>query len=174
MLRGIFAAAAAGGMLLLADAALAQPAAAPAPPPAAPAPPAEYPPNDYANQANWLCWPGRDDACAGDLTATVVHADGATGAADPAAILAALAESGLDVRGRARVLHEIPAGPADRKPAGRIPADAGLRGVLLRSPVAQPTRGLFHIGASARPGTGLAFAALSGWHAAELIGPAAR
>jgi phytoene dehydrogenase-like protein len=102
-------------------------------------------------------------------TAWTVHA---TGTADPAAILAGLAESGLDVRGRARVLHEIPADPPG--PAARIPADAGLRGVLLRSPVAQPTRGLFHIGASARPGTGLAFAALSGWHAAELIGPAAR
>ncbi|HEX3406363.1 MAG TPA: DUF3089 domain-containing protein, partial [Caulobacteraceae bacterium] len=33
---------------------------------------------DYADQANWLCWPGRDDACAADLTATVVEADGAT------------------------------------------------------------------------------------------------
>ena len=78
MFRGIFAAAAVGGALLVAGAALAQPAAAPAPPPAAPAPPAEYPPNDYADQANWLCWPGRADACAGDLTATVVNADGST------------------------------------------------------------------------------------------------
>ncbi len=74
MLRGVFAAAAVGGMLLLTGAALAQPAAAAAPPP----PPAAYPPNDYADQASWLCWPGRADACAGDLTATVVHADGAT------------------------------------------------------------------------------------------------
>jgi phytoene dehydrogenase-like protein len=99
-------------------------------------------------------------------TAWTVHATGASGSAE---ILAALAESGLDIRGRARVLHEIPAGTV-----ARIPQDAGLRGVLLRSPVAQPARGLFHIGASARPGTGPAFAALSGWHAAELIGPAAR
>jgi hypothetical protein len=67
----MFAAAAVGGMLLLTGAALAQPAAAHALP-------AEYPPNDYADPANWLCWPGRADACAGDLTATVVHSDGAT------------------------------------------------------------------------------------------------
>ncbi|WP_293318739.1 DUF3089 domain-containing protein, partial [Phenylobacterium sp.] len=45
--------------------------------------------NDYADKANWLCWPGRDDACAGDNTATVIQADGAmaveTWAADPKA-----------------------------------------------------------------------------------------
>lgn len=34
--------------------------------------------NDYANSANWLCRPGRADACAADLTATVVAAGGAT------------------------------------------------------------------------------------------------
>src|SRR5215467_10908212 len=39
---------------------------------------ASYPPNDYSDQANWLCWPGRDDACAADLTATAVKADGTT------------------------------------------------------------------------------------------------
>jgi hypothetical protein len=32
--------------------------------------------NDYADPASWLCLPGRDDACAVDLTATVLHADG--------------------------------------------------------------------------------------------------
>jgi hypothetical protein len=32
--------------------------------------------NDYADPATWLCLPGRDDACAIDLTATVVAADG--------------------------------------------------------------------------------------------------
>jgi hypothetical protein len=34
--------------------------------------------NDYGDRANWLCWPGRGDACAGDLTTTVVRADGST------------------------------------------------------------------------------------------------
>jgi hypothetical protein len=36
-----------------------------------------YPKNDYANKANWLCWTGKPgDACAVDLTTTVVKADG--------------------------------------------------------------------------------------------------
>lgn len=44
--------------------------------------------NDYADPATWLCLPGRDDdACAADLSTTVIHADGSTGietfAADP-------------------------------------------------------------------------------------------
>lgn len=47
------------------------------------------PRNDYADKGNWLCWPGRADACAGENTATVIKADGsmATEAwtADPAA-----------------------------------------------------------------------------------------
>jgi hypothetical protein len=39
------------------------------------APPA---PNDYADKADWLCWPGRTgDACDVDLTTTVVKANGA-------------------------------------------------------------------------------------------------
>ena len=46
-------------------------------------------PNDYADKASWLCWPGRDDACAGDNTTTVVQADGSvsteTWAVNPAA-----------------------------------------------------------------------------------------
>jgi len=54
--------------------AVANPATAQAPPPAAQA----YAPNDYGDKANWLCWPGRDDACASDLTTTVVKADGTT------------------------------------------------------------------------------------------------
>jgi hypothetical protein len=45
--------------------------------------------NDYADKANWLCWPGRDDACDGDNTTTVIQADGAMAveswAADPQA-----------------------------------------------------------------------------------------
>ena len=36
-----------------------------------------YPKNDYANKANWLCWTGKPgDACAVDLTTTVVKANG--------------------------------------------------------------------------------------------------
>jgi len=35
------------------------------------------PKNDYANKANWLCWTGKPgDACAVDLTATVIKGDG--------------------------------------------------------------------------------------------------
>lgn len=45
--------------------------------------------NDYADPKNWLCLPGRQDACAVDQTATVVAADGKlsreTWKADPAA-----------------------------------------------------------------------------------------
>jgi hypothetical protein len=33
-------------------------------------------PNDYADGKNWLCRPGREDACAVDLATTVVAADG--------------------------------------------------------------------------------------------------
>jgi hypothetical protein len=32
--------------------------------------------NDYANSANWLCLPGRDDACKVDNTSTIVAANG--------------------------------------------------------------------------------------------------
>jgi hypothetical protein len=40
---------------------------------------APLPPNDYADQANWLCWPGAAvNACDVDLTTTVVKADGTT------------------------------------------------------------------------------------------------
>ena len=48
--------------------------------PAAPAaaPPAVLDKNDYSKPESWLCRPGRtDDACAIDLTTTVVAADGA-------------------------------------------------------------------------------------------------
>jgi hypothetical protein len=42
-------------------------------PAAAPQAPA---PNDYTDEKNWLCRPGRQDACAVDLATTVVSADG--------------------------------------------------------------------------------------------------
>ena len=52
-------------LLLAFAAALQEPAAPPAPTP-----------NDYSDGKNWLCRPGREDACAVDLTTTVVAADG--------------------------------------------------------------------------------------------------
>lgn len=52
------------------------PATAQTPPPQ-PAPAASAPaPNDYADEKNWLCRPGRQDACTVDLTTTSVAADG--------------------------------------------------------------------------------------------------
>jgi hypothetical protein len=39
----------------------------------APASPAK---NDYSQAASWLCRPGRQDACAVDLSSTVIAADG--------------------------------------------------------------------------------------------------
>lgn len=51
------------------------------------APAAQPAPNDYTDPANWLCRPGRTDACVTDQTATVVNADGSetteTWSADP-------------------------------------------------------------------------------------------
>lgn len=43
-----------------------------APPPTS----AAVAPNDYSRDASWLCRPGRQDACAVDLTTTIVHANG--------------------------------------------------------------------------------------------------
>jgi hypothetical protein len=45
---------------------------------AQPAPAGPVAPNDYAKDENWLCRPGRQDACAADQTATVIQANGAT------------------------------------------------------------------------------------------------
>jgi hypothetical protein len=71
MLKGIAAAVATAMLVGPSATALAQ-----APPPSSTA--EAYAPNNYSDKANWLCWPGRDDACASDLTATVVRADGST------------------------------------------------------------------------------------------------
>jgi Protein of unknown function (DUF3089) len=78
-------AAALSGALLAASAAIAQPGMTPGAPAVGAQPrlmseaaPPEYPPNDYRDKSNWLCWPGRDDACASDLTTTAVAADGST------------------------------------------------------------------------------------------------
>lgn len=38
--------------------------------------PAKPAKNDYSKGENWLCRPGRQDACAADLTTTIVEADG--------------------------------------------------------------------------------------------------
>ena len=46
------------------------------PPAATPAPMPAASPSDYTQDAAWLCRPGRQDACAIDLAATVVAADG--------------------------------------------------------------------------------------------------
>jgi hypothetical protein len=107
-------------------------------------------------------------------TAWTVHVTGqaaaAVGADGGAEVLGKLADRGLDLRALGRVLHVIPAGAAPAE-LGR-----GLRGAVLKSPVAQPVRGLYHVGSAARPGpgSGLSTAALSGWQASELIGKAAR
>jgi hypothetical protein len=68
MLKRWLAAAVIGGVSLMSAATHAQPAP----------PPADIQANDYGNQANWLCWPGRNDACASDLTSTVIKPDGST------------------------------------------------------------------------------------------------
>ena len=62
--------------VVAAGAALAQP---PAAAPAARAPAAAEAPIDHADwskEENWLCKPGRQDACAVDMDATVIKADG--------------------------------------------------------------------------------------------------
>jgi phytoene dehydrogenase-like protein len=68
--------------------------------------------------------------------------------------------------------------PADREqatgaPGGAVhgPAVRSLESALLRSATVQPMKGLLHIGASSRPGPGVAFAALSAWNAAEVLKP---
>lgn len=68
--------------------------------------------------------------------------------------------------------------PADRQrltgtPGGSVhgPAVDSFSSAILRSPTVQPIRGLLHIGASARPGPGVAFAALGAWNAAEVLKP---
>lgn len=69
--------------------------------------------------------------------------------------------------------------PADRErltgtPGGSLhgPAVDSLSSAVLRSPTVHPTiKGLLHVGASARPGPGIAFAALGAWNAAEVLRP---
>jgi hypothetical protein len=45
-------------------------------PAASEATPASQPPNDYNRGENWLCRPGRDDACTVDISTTIVNANG--------------------------------------------------------------------------------------------------
>ncbi len=68
--------------------------------------------------------------------------------------------------------------PMDRErltgtPGGSLhgPTADSLSSAVLRSPTVQPIKGLLHIGASARPGPGVAFAALGAWNAAEVLRP---
>jgi phytoene dehydrogenase-like protein len=58
-------------------------------------------------------------------------------------------------------------------PGGSLhgPVADSLSSAILRSPTVQPIKGLLHIGGSARPGPGLAFAALGAWNAAEVLKP---
>ncbi len=58
---------------------------APSPPPLAPVSVEPYP--DYGNPANWLCRPGRDDACSKPLATAALEANGygPVGASKPAA-----------------------------------------------------------------------------------------
>lgn len=63
------------GLVVAGLAGLSLAAAAPAAFAQAP-PPSAATKNDYADGADWLCRPGRQDACAVDLTTTVVAADG--------------------------------------------------------------------------------------------------
>ena len=83
----------------------------------------------------------------------------------------------LGVRLDALEVREVFA-PADRErltgtPGGSMngPAMDSLTTAILRSPTVQPTKGLLHIGASSRPGPGIAFEALSAWNAAEVLKP---
>ncbi|HET9947880.1 MAG TPA: DUF3089 domain-containing protein [Longimicrobiales bacterium] len=67
----------AAGRMILAAALLAPALVLPAGAAAQSAVPAPAPaPNDYSDGAAWLCRPGRQDACAVDLTTTLVRADG--------------------------------------------------------------------------------------------------
>lgn len=52
------------------------PPRAPEPPPTLESPFTEHVSEHYSDEKNWLCLPGRDDACTGDLTPTELHADG--------------------------------------------------------------------------------------------------
>ena len=61
------------GALLIVGLAGSATAAAQSPPPAQAAPAT---PNNYADAKSWLCRPGQKDACAVDLTTTVIAADG--------------------------------------------------------------------------------------------------
>src|SRR5436309_1540501 len=63
MLRPLFVVLALIATVLLGDRCIAQPQAQPAK-------------NDYGKAESWLCRPGRQDACAVDMTTTVVTADG--------------------------------------------------------------------------------------------------
>ena len=83
----------------------------------------------------------------------------------------------LGIAADAVTVHDVLT-PADRErltgtPGGSLhgPTADSLSSAILRSPTVQPIKGLLHIGASARPGPGVAFAALGAWNAAEVLRP---
>ena len=103
--------------------------------------------------------------------------DAAGVAADYADELARLVASRLAISASELAVQDV-CTPADRErltgtPGGSVhgPAIDSVSTAILRSPTIQPIKGLLHIGASARPGPGLAFAALSAWNAAEVLRP---
>jgi phytoene dehydrogenase-like protein len=105
---------------------------------------------------------------------TMDWTDASVGESYAREVLEVMARRGVEVRGSAQIVRIIT--PADREqqtgaPGGAAygPAPHSLRTALLRSPVAQPVSGLYHVGGSGRPGSGLSFCALSAWHAAALI-----
>jgi DUF3089 family protein len=74
VIRHLIAGAALTAGLVVTDPVAAQ---SPTPPAATPAPAPVLDKNDYSKPESWLCRPGRaDDACASDLTTTVIAADG--------------------------------------------------------------------------------------------------
>lgn len=98
-------------------------------------------------------------------------------AADHAREVARLVASRLAISASELTVHDVFT-PADRErltgtPGGSVhgPAIDSVSTAILRSPTIQPIKGLLHVGASARPGPGLAFAALSAWNAAEVLRP---
>lgn len=113
----------------------------------------------------------------------VVHVDVPAGLSDDAAhghvpTLVDLVRRRLGLSPDTALTLQDTVTPADRErltgvPGGSVngPAITSVRSALLRSPTVQPVKDLLHVGASSRPGPGLAFAALSAWNAAEVLRP---
>lgn len=98
------------GAVMLAGSAHAQVLAAPAPTASAPV--------DYADDANWLCLPGRDDPCSAPLPTTALNANGygSSGLARPAA------------EAKADCFYVYPTISGDPAPNSDLVPDAGEKG----------------------------------------------